>query len=822
MPVRESVVGQPMAFEPLEPRVLLSVNIEVDYTYDTNGFFDDPARRVVMEAAADYVSSLFNDSLNAIIPNGGNAWRIQFINPATGSITEVENPTIDEDELLLFVGGRDLADDTLGLGGAGGWQASGSSAFLNNVEGRGQSGATGPESGQTDTSLWGGTITFDSDTNWHFGVTTAGQQGNEHDFYSVALHEMMHVMGFTDDSPAFFNLISPSSEFMGARAMSVSADTQLIASDLAHWREGLTSGGQETLMDPTFTRGTRKLLTPLDFAAMEDIGWEIDAMRWPGLGAFISTSPFTGEGVASGNTTNSSSGLHWVQVREDGLLDFRVTSDQPVSLRLWDSQGLLVAENTTADTVTGLAVVATDQFYTIEVIGTAPASYDMAVATGGFDEVAYYPEGFASADIDQAVYVSNPTDSAQLFTLTLRYERDDLGRDGDAIVVDRVIEPGATMMIDIARDGAFAVEQASGRQILANEPYALVLGSTAPLGAALEHADVFGGQRITTSESFTRQTADTWHFPRAEAFTSVSDFLIFYNPNDHDARIEVTFVSTSGQITLTQVVRAEARGGWSVGEIAVLAGNAFGVILTSEAADPADQGGHDGIVAALTHFDATDGVGWTALGTPGSLPSINFVPVAEIPGSTTELLVFNPGISVARLNVIATTSMGDEMLAERFVPAGNSSALVVPNALGYRYEFTSGIGVVQFVQSTSEEAFSSAPPGAASTDLAFSLGTFDPSDAGSFLRLGIYNDSASSANVTVRFLFLSGEEVVQSVSVDAGRFSTVQIDTITTVRDRAGDLPLSIVLESPQPITGLLLSIDGQVGWGVGGLPVPA
>lgn len=822
MATREALFDSPVACERLEPRVLLSVNIEVDYTYDTNGFFDDPERRVVMEAAADYVSALFNDSLNAIIPSGGNSWRIQFIDPSTGSITEVENPTIDEDEVLLFVGGRSLGSDTLGLGGAGGFQASGSAAFLQNIEGRGQSGATGPESGQTDTSVWGGTITFDSDTNWHFGITTSDLEGSEHDFYSVALHEMIHVLGFTDDSPAFFNLISPSSEFMGARAMAVSADTQLIASDLAHWREGLASGGQETLMDPTFTRGTRKLVTPLDFAAMEDIGWEIDAMRWPGLGAFIPTSAFTGEGMASGNTTNSSSGLHWVQVREDGLLDFRVTSDQPVSLRLWDSQGLLVAENTMADTVTGLAVVATDQFYTIEVIGAAPASYDMAVATGGFDEVAYYPEGFASNDIDQAVYVSNPTDSAQLFTLTLRYERDDLGRDGDAIVVDRVIEPGATMMIDIARDGAFAVEQASGRQILPNEPYALVIGSTAPLGVALEHADVFGGQRITTSESFTQETADTWHFPRVEAFAGVSDFLVFYNPNDHDALIEVTFVSTAGQISFTQVVRAEARGGWSVGEIAALSGNAFGVILTSEAVDPADQSGHEGIVAATTHFDATDGVGWTALGTPGALPTINFAPVAEIPDATTELLVFNPGISVARLSIIASTTMGDETLAERFVPAGTSTALAVPNALGYRYEFTSGIGVVQFVQRTSEETFSSTPPGAPSTDLAFSLGTFDPSDAGSFLRLGVYNASSSNTNVTVRFLFLNGDEVVQSVSVDAGSFRTIVIESITAVRDRPGDLPLSIVLESPEPITGLLLSIDGQVGWGVGGLPVPA
>lgn len=817
MPHRE-----PPVCEALEPRVLLSVNFTIDYTYDANGFFDDPARRDVMQAAADYLGSLLDDSLSAIVPGSGNDWSIRFTDPATGVAAEVDGPTINQDELLLFVGGRDIADDTLGLGGAGGWQASGTSSFLLNVEGRGQSGATGPDAGQSDTSLWGGSIAFDADTNWHFGTTTSGLDANEHDFYSVALHELVHVLGFSDGTPAFANLISPSNEFMGAAAMALSSDTQLDPDDLAHWREGLASAGQETAMDPTFSRGTRKLLTPLDFAALEDIGWELDSMRWPGRGASIALSPFTGEGVASGSASPANPGLHWVDVSDAGLLDFRIIADQPVTLRLWDSQGLMMSEVTAADTITGLGVSATDQFYTIEVIGSSAATYDMAVSTGGFEEVAYYPEGFASVDIDQTVYVSNPTDSAQLFTLTLRYEREGLGRDADTVVVDRVIEPGTNVAIDLARDGVFATDEATGRQILTSEPYAIVLGSTAPLSAALEHADVFGGERITTAEGFTAVTSTTWYMPRVEKAPGTSDFLVFYNPNAHDVEVSITLRSLSGQIRLTQVVRGEARGGLSIGDIGALNDGAFGIVLTSEALLPADQADHVGVVAAVSHYDGTAGVGWTALGSVAAQSASQVVPLADLPGSTTEVLIFNPDTTTAVLSFERTTGTGTETLADRFAPPGVATVITVPNGLGYSYTVGGGSAVVQFVQRTSTETTSGSTPTIASRSLGFSLGTFDPASGDSVLRLGIYNTSANSASVTVRFAFLSGSEVVQSITVGGEGFRSLQIDTLGAVRDRIGDGPIAVFLESSTPITGVLAALDGELGWASGGMLLPA
>ncbi|NRA58059.1 MAG: hypothetical protein HRU13_08115, partial [Phycisphaerales bacterium] len=434
--------------ERFEPRVLLSVSIDIDYRFDTLDFFGDPARRAVVEAVADDMSAVLQDSLAAIIPGGPNEWSLRFNNPSTGELAELDNPTIEEDQLLVFVGGRDLGGDTLGAGGAGGWVASGTSSFLNLVEGRGQSGATGPESGQTDTSLWGGSMVFDTDTNWHFGLTTEGLDGTEFDFYSVALHELVHVLGFSESTPAYMNLVSPSGEFLGANSMAVSDDTSLLPGDFGHWNEGLESAGQEVLMDPTFSRGIRKLATPLDFASMQDIGWELDELRYPGRGSVLSLS-LAGTGMDSGTATPEMPGLHTVDVREPGLLAFRVNSVNPLGLRLWDSRGLLVEQVDALFGFASLNIVATEQFYTLELFGEFASDYNLAVTNANLDHVAFYPEGFSSTEVDQFVTVSNPTDEVQLFTLSLRYERADLERDADAVAFEREIQPGQTVRVDI-------------------------------------------------------------------------------------------------------------------------------------------------------------------------------------------------------------------------------------------------------------------------------------------------------------------------------------------------------------------------------------
>src|SRR6185295_15941081 len=124
----------------------------------------------------------------------GNSWTLQMFDPATGLDRTMNNVGIAANTLLVFVGSRSLSGTELGEGGPGGYQASGTNAWINNVKGRGQSGALTPT--PTDFGPWGGSISFDGDASWFFGTTVAGLTPSSTDFLTVALHELTHLVGF--------------------------------------------------------------------------------------------------------------------------------------------------------------------------------------------------------------------------------------------------------------------------------------------------------------------------------------------------------------------------------------------------------------------------------------------------------------------------------------------------------------------------------------------------------------------------------------------------------------------------------------------------
>src|SRR5688572_5301835 len=75
---------RPSSVEPLESRSLLSVTIQIDYSLDTSGFFADPARRTLMQQAADALDTRLADTLSAVVPSGSNTWNLQIFHPARG------------------------------------------------------------------------------------------------------------------------------------------------------------------------------------------------------------------------------------------------------------------------------------------------------------------------------------------------------------------------------------------------------------------------------------------------------------------------------------------------------------------------------------------------------------------------------------------------------------------------------------------------------------------------------------------------------------------------------------------------------------------
>lgn len=263
---------------------LANIDIQFDYTYDSNSFFADQARRDVLEAAASIFESRFTDSLTTITSGGGNDFSISTFNPSNpfNSLADINlsNQSFGSDVIYVYAGGADLGS-ALGIGGPGGFSCSGFGSFCSDASQRGQGETQNVYDGfgnlilnAIDVAPWGGSITFDTLSSWNFSVSN-GPEFSEFDFYSVAVHELGHLLGFgTTDS--YYNLIS-GSIFIGPTTGSVPVYDPI--NDGGHWAPGTMStvngNPQEAAMDPDIANGQRKHFTDLDFAAMKDIGWQV-------------------------------------------------------------------------------------------------------------------------------------------------------------------------------------------------------------------------------------------------------------------------------------------------------------------------------------------------------------------------------------------------------------------------------------------------------------------------------------------------------------------------------------------------------------------
>lgn len=261
--------------ESLEDRSLLTISFNFDYSLDKSNFFDTAEKRQALQQAADILSSHLSDVLTAITPGAGNSWLATFADPSTGTATSKSNLAIGTSSLVIFVGGRDLPFGQVAVGAFGGYSASGSPAWEDTLAARGQAGAL-VSSGQlaSDFGPWGGSLSFDSNgTDWYYGLSASGIGSNQTDFMSVAMHELGHVLGFGECESFVRQVVG--GLFTGPNSISAydGMGDPPLSGDRGHWADGLQDGGQEVAMDPTLTPGTRKLFTGLDYAALNDIGW---------------------------------------------------------------------------------------------------------------------------------------------------------------------------------------------------------------------------------------------------------------------------------------------------------------------------------------------------------------------------------------------------------------------------------------------------------------------------------------------------------------------------------------------------------------------
>lgn len=269
-----------LSIAPLRAQLTFTFN----YSLDSGNFFsgDNIGRRQHLEAVGTYVSQYFTaTTLSAITPAGSNSWDVQVSSPANPSSTPISlgNLTIPANTVVIYVGGASLGGSVLAQAGPAGYSVSGDATWVNQtVEKRDLSlGA------YARTAV--GSLSFNSATSWFFDPTPQANAtfAGQYDFFSVAAHELLHVLGFgiTDTGWGWkANLFGGT--FNGSRSLDEKSSAQLGISLNAgsdHWAQNTLSfsmrdgTSQETLMDPDIAAGVRKYLTTLDLRAMQDIGY---------------------------------------------------------------------------------------------------------------------------------------------------------------------------------------------------------------------------------------------------------------------------------------------------------------------------------------------------------------------------------------------------------------------------------------------------------------------------------------------------------------------------------------------------------------------
>lgn len=269
----------------LLPATHASVLFSFNYDYDTGNFFDT-VQRDILETAAATLTSRLQDSLAAIpTPTGGNTWTAGFMHPSTGASVELHDLSVPADTILVYVGAMNLAGSTLGQATTS-FSGSGTVEWGNTVVQRGQTGATASPTTSTDYGPWGGSISFDNATDWYFGYDNVPD--DSYDFYSVALHELGHLLGVGIAASWDHWVNSENGKFTGPASTAANGgENPDLNSGLDHWAENTTSLlpgtaiSQEAAMTPDIADGTRKHFTDLDWAGLTDIGWQVTPVPEP-------------------------------------------------------------------------------------------------------------------------------------------------------------------------------------------------------------------------------------------------------------------------------------------------------------------------------------------------------------------------------------------------------------------------------------------------------------------------------------------------------------------------------------------------------------
>lgn len=439
----------------------------------------------------------------------------------------------------------------------------------------------------------------------------------------------------------------------------------------------------------------------------------------------------------------------------------------------------------------------------------------------------YYPEGYASLLIREFVSVSNANNYDVHFTVKLRYEDTIAGQPDETVVVSNLtVEAGARGGVTISNAEA---GPAAGVQLY--RPYAIIIESDGPIGATFSHYDFSS----TLGDAFTGTLSASWNFARVERNPgAVFDFLVYYNPNNFDVNVLVTFYTSGSAVTIPQTIQANKRLGLSVNDIAALPTGIVGASVVAAPANPANEASFLGIVASISHYDVANTAGFGYLGdaqggtTKGVIPSLT-----HGTGITGELFIFNPGTTRATVTLTGNYIAANlPPLVRTFdVPGGNllkfdgaSLGITANQPMGISY--TSNVPVVLASdQIQNGDADATSPFSVGAQRFFFGDAFINTVLAGSlyFETLSFYNPSSTSTSITVTLLFTNSDQINVSVPIGPRGYAQLKLHELPElIQDRPGLNFFSVIASASVPFAATMNHYDLflQGGWTTSGVPL--